>query len=788
MYSSCGLRAEGYPRSVRAPLPIDSHLPEILEALRLRRVAVVTAPPGSGKTTRVPPALLPLGPTLLLQPRRIAARSLARRIAGENGWRVGEEVGWQIRFERCFGPRTRLLVATEGVLTARLQSDPMLSGFSVVVLDEFHERTIHSDLGLAFLRQAMAVRDDLHVVVMSATLDPGPIRSFLGDCPVIDAPGRPFPVEVSHAPRQTPAEAVQAIVRRDGGHALVFLPGAPEIRRVEADLSRGALPPSVRVLPLHGSLDADAQDRALAPSVARKIILATNLAETSLTVEGVTDVVDSGLHKVLRFRPEIGLDRLETERISRDSAEQRAGRAGRTAPGRALRLWDSRDELRPHRVPEIKRVDLTGPFLDVLAWGADPMSFEWFDAPPREGADAALRLLEWLGAVESNRITSLGRALRRFPLHPRLAKILVEAGGTRSAVAACAVLAEAWAPGGEPASTDSDIVSRAEAISRAPESVRAAARQLGEIARDALKSVANTGEAEGRLLRALLAGFPDRVARRREPGSPRLILASGQGAALGRESGVRSGEWLVAIDARAPERGRGAEARVFAASRIEKEWLRPTGRTREHTFDAQSGTVRSFERELYGALVLTERPVPPDPAEAARLLAAALRERGYGPEEQSILQRARFSGLDWNEDDWIARACEGCNTLAEVDLLRAVPRQSRAELDRLAPETLAVPSGRRVRLTYRDGTVTAAVKLQELFGLADTPRIGPRNEPVTFSLLAPNGQPVQTTRDLRSFWERVYPEVRRELRGRYPKHPWPEDPWSAHPTHRTKGR
>ena len=794
------------------PLPLDAHIPGIVRVLEEGRHAVIVAPPGAGKTTRVPPALLCFGRVILLQPRRVAARSLARRIAAEQGWTVGEEVGWQVRFERRFGPSTRLLVATEGILTARLQADPLLSEFAVIVIDEFHERSLHADLALALAREAAAARDDLRLIVMSATLDAAPVAEFLGDCPIVEIPGRPHPVEIGHAPELSPVDAVRRMLESGrasesatgpgSGHMLVFLPGAPEIRRTANELATVLARTGrdqgdarrVVVLPLHGTLEAAAQDAALAPSPERKVILATNIAETSLTIEGVTDVIDSGYHKVLRYDPASGLDRLDTERISRDSAEQRAGRAGRTGPGRVLRLWDSRLSLREHREPEISRVDLAEPFLEVLAWGGDPLRFRWYEPPAPERARAALVLLEALGALAGGRITALGQTLRRFPLHPRLARVLLEARGSREAAAACAVLGEGWIPeGAGDVSTDSDVLARMEQLDRAPWSVRHAADELAATAsrilapRDSARPPGPTSEEC--LNRALLAGFPDRVALRRGPGSPRLLLAGGQGAVLGRESGVLEGDWLLALEVLAAKRGEGAEAIVRTASRIDRSWLRPTSRATEHLFEAGAGAVRAFERTRYGALVLSEHPVTPDPLEASRLLCDAIRARGFDERELSLLRRIRFAGLAWDEEAWLATACAGCSSLSEVDLPGAVPRTLLRQLDSLAPEAIPVPSGRQARLEYRmDGTVSASIKLQELFGLAETPRIGARREPVTLVLLSPSGRPVQTTRDLRSFWDRGYPEVRKELRGRYPRHPWPEDPWTAPATHRTKAR
>ncbi len=768
-----------------ALLPIDAYVPQVLERLAHGRALVLVAPPGAGKTTRVAPALLEGGPLILLQPRRVAARSLARRIAEEGGWQVGREVGWQVRFEREFSEATRLLVATEGILTARLLADPLLSGFRTVIVDEFHERSVHADLALAFLKQALAARDDLRVVVMSATLDAAPVAAFLDGCPVLEVPGRPHPVEVGYAPGLAPAAAVRDAASHPGGHILCFLPGAAEIREAEAALAGAGL----EVLPLHGALDAKAQDLALAPSARRKAILATNIAETSLTVDGVDTVVDSGWHKVLRYDAERGIDRLEAERIPADSAEQRAGRAGRTGPGRALRLWDARDRLRPHREPEVMRIDLAGPLLDVIAWGGDPVAFEWFEAPPEDRVRPALELLGLLGAVDGRRLTPLGQTLRRLPLPPRLARVLAEAGASPRAAAACALLSDRRGgmgmPGASP-STDSDVLALVDRLGDAPGPVRQAARELLRVAERLLRDRPVSSD-DASLLKALFAGYPDRVARRREPGSPRLVLASGHGAILGRESGVREGELLVALDVVAGRAGPGSEALVRVASRVEREWLRPTAREVVHRFDPDARAVRAVEREWYLKLVLAERPVPARPEDAGPLLAAALRERGLGEAGDALRRRIAFAGLEVDLPARLESAVAGQTRLPELDIEALLTPQERRELGRLAPAALKVPSGRRVPLEYgTDGQVVAAVKLQELFGLAETPRIGPRREPVTLSLLAPNGRPVQTTRDLRGFWDRTYPEVRRELRGRYPRHPWPENPWTASPPHKTR--
>jgi len=773
---------------LKVSLPIDEHLVRISSLVASERRLVLLAAPGAGKSTRVPPALLSLGPVFLLQPRRVAARTLARRIASEQGWTLGNEVGFQVRFERAFSRRTKLLVATEGILSARLEDDPLLTDFATVILDEFHERSLHADLALAFVKQAVRARSDLRLVVMSATLgaEAARVAAYLDGCPVHEAvTGRAHEVDVRYRPGQSAAAAVRDRVAGSGRHILCFLPGAREIREVARDLSGPSLP--AIVLPLHGSLEAREQDAALAEGEPRKVILATNIAETSLTIEGVTDVVDTGLQKVLRFDPEKGIDRLDTERISWDSAEQRAGRAGRTAPGTAVRLWDERDRLRPHREPDVQRIDLASALLDVLGWGGDLGHFDWYEAPAPERLQQALDVLALLGAVHDGRVTPLGHSLRRFPLHPRLARVLTSVGGGSRASAACAILGERPYGFAGSGTTESDVLSRVDQLDHAPFGAKQAARELESLARAVLGPPPPVVSDEA-IRRALLAGYPDRLARRRTPGGDRFLLASGHGAVLSRESLVRGAELIVALDVVAGAPGPGSEAVIRMASQVEREWLDPLDRAVAHRFDPEAEAVRAFEQSIYAGLVIAERQIAPDPAVAGDLVLAEVRRRGLPPEIEALRLRSAFAGLDLDLDALVSDACRGCTRLAEVDVAGSVPPALRFELDRLAPTRLAVPSGRTVPLEYRDDTVVASVKLQELFGLGETPRLGPRREPVTLSLLAPNGRPVQTTRDLRGFWERTYPEVRKELRGRYPRHPWPEDPWSAPPTHRTKAR
>jgi ATP-dependent helicase HrpB len=767
-------------------------VPEILAAVRQHRALVLTAAPGAGKTTRVPPALAADGSVIVLQPRRVAARAIARHIAVEQGWTLGLEVGWHVRFERRFVEDTRVLLATEGILTARLQQDPLLSGFRTIVVDEFHERSIHADLGLALARQAWIARDDLRIVVMSATLDAGPVQAFLGGCPHIAVPGRLHPIEVDYRPGQPLADGVAVMASATTGSILCFLPGAGEIARGLSDVRR-AVQSDVGVLPLHGSLPADEQDRAIAAG-SRCVILATNIAETSLTVPGVTSVVDTGLHKVARYDEDRGIDSLELERVAADSAAQRAGRAGRLAPGRVLRLWDRADRLRPHGEAEIHRVDLSSAVLDVLAWNANPLTFEWFERPATERLVAALEMLQALGAIHAGRVTAIAGRMQRLPLHPRLARMLIEANGARPVALACALLSERRALPPHPATTTSDLLSAIDDERSLPPHVRDVASRLAKDTKEDTKEDTKDAKdptrpkdakelGEEAFRRAIFAGYPDRVARRRAAGSPRFLLASGHGALLGRESGVRDAEFIVAVDVQAGRRGENAEAVIRIASAIDRDWL-PT--RREVVHEIGGGRVRAFARDMCGAVVVAERPAPIDPESAARLLAGAWLARGPSPADAQFLRRMRFAGLPVDEPALVLTAARGHRSLDEIDLRVAVDVR---DLDLRAPEMLPVPSGRTARLRYdEDGTVVAAVKLQELFGLAESPRLGPGRQPVTFELLAPNGRPVQTTKDLRNFWNTTYQDVRKELRGRYPRHPWPEDPWSAPPTARAKPR
>lgn len=773
----------------REPLPIDRCLPDICTLVDRHRALILSAAPGAGKSTRVPPALTASGPVILLQPRRVAARAVATRIAQEQGWVIGREVGWQVRLERRFSEDTQLLVVTEGILAARLQRDPLLSDFTTIVLDEFHERSIHADLGLALARQAWLARTDLRIVVMSATLDAGEVAHFLEGAAVLAVPGVPHPLAIDYAPAQSVGDAVRELVPRTQGNILCFLSGRREIERAQGELATWAAASGVDVAVLYGSLDADAQDAALRASHRRRVILATNVAETSLTVPGVSAVIDTGLVKVARYDAGRGVDSLVLERVTKDSADQRAGRAARLGPGVVRRLWPATDRLRPHREPEIARVDLAPAVLDLIAWGADPLAFEWFETPPVERVEAALDLLVRLGAIDrvsTPRLTALGQQLARIPLHPRLARILLDGQGAPQVAAACALLSEGLTSrSGIGAATACDLLPLLDRFAHQSLHVRRLADELRRIASHASDGSVVAHAADERLRHALFTGYADRLGKRRASARDRVVLASGHGAALARESGVRDGDYLVALDVTAATRDGIDEARIYAASRVEPAWIVPSSTAVEHRLDDRN-RVRAVRVARFHAIVLSETPVAVEPMTAAVLLRDAWLARAPDGRNAAILRRLRFAGIVVDLPAIVLQAALTTRALDEMELEPHLPFEVKRSLAALAPLSLVVPSGRSTTLEYdEDGSVSASVKLQEIFGLAATPAIGPGQVPVLFHLLAPNGRTVQSTRDLRSFWETTYLDVRKELRGRYPKHPWPDDPWTAQATHRT---
>ncbi len=838
-------------------LPIDAVLPELVAALRAHPCAVLKAPTGAGKTTRVPPALLDAGlagrgQVVMLEPRRLAARAAARRIAFERGAQLGGEVGYHVRFERKASRATRILVVTEGLLVRYLQDDPFLSDVGALVFDEFHERSLHVDLALALARRVQQDgRPDLKIVVMSATLRTARLAEWLGDAPIVESAGRLFPVDVSYLDREPDrfvdrevALGVEQALAKTDGDVLAFLPGVGEIRRTRDALATLAERRNVRIHELYGDLPAEEQDAVLRPGDRRKVILATNVAETSVTVEGVTAVVDSGLARRSRFDASVGLDRLELVRVSRSSADQRSGRAGRTRPGICLRLWTEgvQRSMSDEDEPEIRRVDLAGPALQLFAFGErDPRAFPWFEAPPAAAFDSALILLARLGALDASGLTDVGRILARFGAPPRLARLLVE--GHRLGCLGDAALAAAMLQERDPfvrdraqrgaRRSDSDVVDRIRALRAfargttspsAPGEVNASAarfalRAAEELRRETIRALgepARDEHDEEAILRALLAAWPDRVARRREAGSRRAVMEGGRGVRLADESGVVDHDLFLCVELDAGERGDRAEALVRQASLVRRGWLDPSRLSEESAvrFDAASGRVRAIRRTTWNGLVLDEVETgAASEEEVAQALAEAASEDLprflplEDPETAAFLGRIRSLRAWIPElglpafDDAELRAllpdfARGCRSLADLKkkdlatfLSERLPWDQRRALDEAAPERLSVPSGSQIRLAYEPGRPPVlAARIQELFGLAETPRVARGRVRVVVHLLAPNGRPQQVTDDLASFWNGAYFEVRKELRTRYPRHSWPEDPWNAPAEKRPKRR
>jgi ATP-dependent helicase HrpB len=821
------------------PLPIDEVLPAVHEALAGGGGAVLVAPPGAGKSTRVAPALLgapwlarPNDRLLMLQPRRVAARSVAARIASEQRVPLGGLVGYQVRFDNVTSAATRLTVITEGILTRRIQSDPFLEGVGCVILDEFHERSIHTDLALALCREIQqTVREDLRVLVMSATMDPKPVAQFLGGAPIIRSEGRLHPVEVEFLARpsdapcwELAASAVRQSLSSPGGHVLVFLPGMREIRRtyerlgdVDAELHQ-----------LHSSVPPTDQDRALAPSTRRKVILATNIAETSITIDGVDTVIDSGLVRMALHDPRLGIDRLDLRRISRASADQRAGRAGRTGPGRCLRLWSRQEDpaLPPADLPEIHRVDLAQTLLALHRYGVrEAGTFGWFDKPRPDALSRAAALLRLLGAVaEDGRLTPLGEQLAAIPLHPRLARLLLagaEHGLAREAATIAAALSDGASPERSDASRAPSWAGESDLLDILDDDLSGPAQRNVRRLRDELLGMVRGTAAPARppadthraLMRLPLYAYPDRVCLRRANDSARGVMVGGRGVVLDAASCVRTGQLFLALDPRDPDGG-GGEARVRMASAIDAEMLKEAvpHLLREvvvHRYDPERGRVLSARQTVYIDISIAEAPLAAasDPEGVAAALAEGLRPAlpALLAADESLARwvaRVRFvhhhcpeAGAPALDEDSLATAlraaCLGVRSAAEVGagrlrsaLEEMIPWAARARLAELAPEAIEVPSGSKIRLAYDDDPSrppVLAVRLQELFGLADTPRVAAGRVAVLLHLLGPNYRPVQVTQDLRNFWNTTYAEVRKELRARYPRHPWPDDPWNAPP-------
>ncbi|MEO8460412.1 MAG: ATP-dependent helicase HrpB [Dokdonella sp.] len=837
-----------------AAFPIAGILPVLRESLARNPRLILEAPPGAGKTTQVPIALLDepwLGSNriLMLEPRRIAARAAAEFMAGQRGEDVGETIGYRIRFESKVSSQTRIEVVTEGILTRMLQDDPALPGIGALLFDEFHERHLNGDLGAALALDAQAnLRPDLRLVIMSATLDGERIARWF-DAPRLTSAGRSFAVRIEHPPARANEEwpdpqwpfrlrrIIETALTDTAGDVLAFLPGRREIERTRSALV-GQSAIDFETVTLHGELALAEQHAVLAPapSGTRRVILATNVAESSLTLPGITAVIDSGLAREPRFDPNSGFTRLETIMISQASADQRAGRAGRLGPGVAYRLWPQSRRLDTARTPEIAQVELAQLALELAAWGSSDL--RWLDPPPAGALGHARDLLIDLGALSADgRISDFGREVMRFGAHPRLGAAVLRAPPEQRSLACDLVsLIEARNPlRGSDARSD-DFRTRHTALTAWRSRERNAQRELGADSA-ALAAIAQVGDAWRRRtgLAAksaqtaqagiaatsvgdlLIHAFPDRIARQ-DPSNPRRYqLANGRGARLLDESVLFGEPWLVVVELRYDERDSLILAAApFDAAMLEREFPRRFTQTRTVRWNRDTRGVEAFGERRFAAIVLERRSVPATPDDAVPALLSAVRELGldalpWSDAARELRLRVQSLGA-WcpelglpdfsdaallaNLDEWLAPFLHGkrrLDALTVEELSSALSARldhaMRRALDAQAPTTIQVPSGMHRRITYSiDASPVLAVKLQELFGLADTPRIADGRVPLTLHLLSPGGRPIQVTQDLKNFWERTYPEVKKELKGRYPKHPWPDDPWTATPTHRAKPR
>ncbi|MEP6473119.1 MAG: ATP-dependent helicase HrpB [Gemmatimonadota bacterium] len=833
-------------------LPIEPVLPELQAALSDRNSAVLQAPPGAGKTTGVPLALLQeswLVPRkiVMLEPRRLAARAAAHRMSAMLGQSVGATVGYRIRRETRVGPRTRIEVVTEGVLTRMINADPALEEYGLVVFDEFHERNLAADLGLALaLETQQVIRPDLRILVMSATLEGAPIARLLGDAPVVTSTGRSFPVETLHRPvsaEQRFESAVAGVIREaidhDSGDLLVFLPGAAEIHRTRNQLEQAALGTSIDLVPLYGSLTGSAQDRALAASADghRKVVLATAIAETSLTIEGIGVVIDAGWSRVPRYAPASGMTRLVTVRVSRASADQRRGRAGRTGRGVCYRLWSAADDLTllPRATPEILESDLAPLVLDLAAAGIeDPTRLRWLDPPPSAAFSEARALLLALGALDmAGRITAHGRRLTGLGIHPRLGHLMVRAaelGEGALGAALVAVLEERDFLRGDGGSADPDLRLRVELV-LAPAESRSEIAHGQLVDRDLLRRVRQEARQRLRDLRlgpwprvqgsvestGLLLSFayPDRIGRRRANQAGRFLLSGGQGASTTAAS-LLLADWLVVADLDGDRR----ESRIWRAAPVslgdlERSHADVVIEREEIEWDPAEGAIRARRVRRLGEVIIDEKALhQPDPERLVEVMLGAIRLEGidrlpWDEPAQAFRHRIAFlHRLDpaWPDlsdvallerlPQWLGPQLTGIrrrDQWSRIDLSQALLGllgwQQRAALEQLAPSHLVVPSGSRIALDYSDPAAPVlAVRLQEVFGLTQTPTVGGGLVQVVLHLLSPARRPVQVTRDLAGFWRHTYHAVKKDLKGRYPRHYWPEDPLIAEPTRRVRPR
>jgi len=836
--------------------PIDNILPRLKEAVLKNPSIILHAPPGAGKTTLVPLALLDLlppekGRIVMLEPRRLAAVSAARWMAKTLNEQVGETVGYTIRFDSKKSAKTRIELVTEGILTRRIQSDPGLEGVALVIFDEFHERSLQTDLALALcLDIRKQLREDLKILVMSATLDYGPIASLLDNAPVIASAGKAFPVEERWFEDSTGplppriSHAVKTALNETNGDILVFLPGSGEIRSCDKAL-REALDLSgerIALHPLYGDLPFEEQERAILPDrERRKIVLATNLAETSLTIEGVHVVIDSGLTRMLRFDPATGMNRLVTVPVSRASAEQRKGRAGRLGPGACYRLYSrhSFQGLQPFTQPEMLTSDLSPLALELAAWGVkDPQTLSWLDAPPMAAWASGQRLLKELGALDSSgSITSLGREMARLPLHPRLGRLLVRAselGCMRLGADLAALVSERdiiRRGGADRIIAEPDVSERIDALrswrkgkeaggrldTSALKAVDRTAKQLLRLMPETKELPLNDAGDDVKIARLMLSAFPDRICKRRDEGGGRFVLAQGRGVRLSLDSPLGGNEYIIAVTV---DSGEKVEGFVHVAAPVSVELIRLECKDRIETlrrveWDKKENRIAAAVEETLETLLLSRRPFTPTDEEAAPILCEELRttpgllcfsnaakqlqarvgliHRAF-PEEPwpDLSEEQLFSKPEEWLTPWLVniRSAERLRELNVLPALKSLLSWEQGRLlDERAPLSLTVPSGSQVTLDYSSGELPIlAVKLQEMFGLADTPMVAEGRVKVLLHLLSPARRPVQITQDLRGFWNTGYPLVKKDLKGRYPKHPWPDDPWNAAPTRRAKPR
>jgi ATP-dependent helicase HrpB len=821
-------------RTFDTPLPIDAVLDDIARSLAAGNAAVLVAPPGAGKTTRVPLALLDASwlkgkKIIMLEPRRIAARASAERMAKTLGERVGDTVGYRVRFGSKISRNTRIEVVTEGIFSRQILDDPELTGVAAVLFDEFHERSLDADMGLALARDAqVGLREDLRILVMSATIDGARVARLIGDAPVIASEGRAFPVETRYLGRKPDiqierqmADAIAMALRADAGSVLAFLPGAAEIRRTQTFLAERIHDASIEIVPLFGALDAAVQDRAIqpAPNGQRKVVLATSIAETSLTIEGVRIVVDCGLARVPRYEPDIGLTRLETVRASRAAVDQRRGRAGRTTPGICYRLWDEPQtaSLAPYTQPEILSADLSSLVLDLAQWGvSDPAQLAFLDAPPAPALSEARGLLRELGALDGDgRITDEGKSLRALALPPRLARMIVDShrlGAGEDAADIAAVLTERGL-GGDSVDLDYRLDQfRRDRTPRAQSARQLAQRWAGQVA-----ASSPAPQASGELSTGVMLAFafPDRVAKNRGNGS--FVLANGRGSAVDRASALARAPYIAVAELTGTAaNGRILLAAPIAQAEVEARFADQIESVDEVTFDRGSMALRGRRRRTLHAIALSEATMALAPSvDTARILADGLIAAGLDrlPWSKPLQQwrgRVMFlraaEGEPWPDlsdaalaaapDTWLVPALYDKTALKEFSsadmseaLMSLLPWDLRARLEREAPTHFEAPTGSILAIDYEaEQGPTIAVRLQELFGLTAHPSVAKGKVPLVLELLSPAHRPVQVTRDLPGFWKGSYQDVRSDLRGRYPRHPWPEDPAGALPTRRVKPR